>query len=714
MRFTNLFLITILCITFATAANATDVAWSVRTAEESPFVRLVAVDGNDEVLSIACIKSDATDTALKQKQSALLQMKENNSLAILVREEPTAGRSVRMNLEFLSNGMVMARSQMGYVGELEAYFVAFRVADFSELFMEATTIKFQKNRPNETSVDVDISGVFRNDFASMANEHCHSSLANEIGLATGTVARDSVVETVDWKEASGWSSTEGEFFVLRHWGENGIVTQLSDGSGQAPATLNTLDKQLSASPHNDFIIDAGNRYFFRAPHDASADGVGSITYDGELSLLPTEDTFARPLSDAAALGDDWILAAGSLFRLSADDELINLSGTPAPGSSPAHLVSVGDRVIYVDRHPQYGVELFATDGTAKGTGMLLDINDQAYGQGRTRDSKPSLEHAARINNRVVFTATDGTIPSRSAQNNYHIWSSDGTVEGTLRLPTDGFYPYFSDFIEFEGRLYVTARPRGSGDHVLYSTDGTPAATHAIASTRSLVKAAGADPEKVRGVLGEPTRVSNRLIVPLLGTPLGREGGSPLFEISPSGEPKQLSVTSENIGELSNRLRRTGLCAGGMLIYSGLAVKESASFQGIETSTVLRSVDPDSGDTTIRHELRPVEMVDWSKNMPRRMPAADAVALRTRLGSGYNIVVTDGTIAGTHALSQSATPATGPKIAAFAVGNRRIAWIEGETFFSFDPTQPEVKTLFDPTTTIESRPGNAILGTVHLR
>jgi len=299
-------------------------------------------------------------------------------------------------------------------------------------------------------------------------------------------------------------------------------------------------------------------------------------------------------------------------------------------------------VIYVDQHPEYGVELFATDGTADGTGLVLDINTHVYLQGQTRGSDPALEHAALINNRAVFTAIDGSIPANSASGNYHIWSSDGTTAGTLQLPTEDFYSYFSNFIEFEGRLYVTARPRGNGNDVLYSTDGTPSGTRALASARSLVKAAGGDPERTRGLIGEPTRIGDRLIVPLLGSPLGLERGNPLFEVSPNGELKQLSETSENMGNLFGHLRQTGLSAGGLLLYSGVVRKESTRFKGFETPTVIRSVDPDTGDINTLYELHTGEAIEWTPTLPQRLPAADAVAFGTRLGGRPNIIMTDGT------------------------------------------------------------------------
>jgi ELWxxDGT repeat protein len=714
MQHASAILITILCILITSVATAEEVSWNVRVSEDSPFARLAAVTDDVEIMSIACIKSDVTDAAIKKygvsSGMILPQMMKNSSLAILVQEEPAEGKSVRLNLEYVSRGNLIARTQMGYVDDFGAFFTELRpAAGLIELLKEATALKFQKKRANAESIEVDFSGVFRNELASMAGEHCHTGVASAMGLAIGPVAQGSISEKIDWEPASDWPSKKGVFFLLRHREDNRLVTQLSDDSGQAVATLTALDEKLAADPHQDFLIDAGNRYFFRAPHNDNGRAVGTLTYAGELSLLTTEDSFALSLRDAVALHDSWILSAGGLFHLSANDELSDLSATSAPGRFPAHLINVGERVIYVDQHPEYGVELFATDGTADGTGLVLDINTHVYLQGQTRGSDPALEHAALINNRAVFTAIDESIPANSASGNYHIWSSDGTAEGTLRLPTDGFYSYFSDFIEFEDRLYVTARPRGTGDDVLYTTDGTPSGTRALASVQSLVKAAGGDPERVRSSIGEPTKVGDRLIVPLLGSPLGRERGNPLFEVSPNGELKQLSETSENIGDLSGRLRQTGISAGGKLLYSGVIRKKSTKFAGFETPTVIRSIDPDTGGITTLYELQTGEAMDWSPPLPQRLAAADAVVFGTRQGGNRNIIITDGTAAGTRSLSQIRLP----KISSFAVGDRRIAWLEHDVFFSFDPSQAEVITLFDPATTEQSRPGNAILGTLQL-
>lgn len=715
MRFANFLLITILCTSITPIAIADNVSWSVKTSEDSPFARLAAIKDDDEIVSIACIKSDIADATLKENH-ILSQMKESDSLAILVRDEPTEGKSARLELEYLNKGAVMARTQMGYVESVGAYFTPLAGTDFLYILEETTALRFRKSRPNEQFTEVDFSEEFRSNLSSMAVDHCHPGVASAFGLAETGAQGGSIAETIDWQEASGWVSKKGDLLLLRRGSENGFVTQLADGSGKAEATLFTLEKTKSLSPYHDFFIDAGNRYFFRAGHNTNGRALASMTEKGDLSLLNTEASFARSLKDAVAMGDGWILAAGGLFHLSAGDELSNLSTTPASGSFPAHLISLGDRVIYVDMHPEYGAELFATDGTVKGTGMLLDINDRVYTEGRTRGSSPALEHAARINNRVVFSATDSSIPIGS-HGNFHIWSSDGTAEGTRRLPTDGFYSEFSNFIEFQGRLYVTARPRGHGEEVLFSTDGTPEGTRALASTHSLVKAAGGDPEKSRAFLGEPTKVGNRLIVPLLGSPLGLDRGNPMFEISPNGDLKQLSVTSESIGDVSSRLRQTGLSAGGKLLYTGTAVKESTTFEGKVTSTVLRSVDPDSGETKILYELHPAEKFAWLPNVPQRLPNLDAVVFLTQFSSGknQNLIVTDGTGAGTRALSQVAEQGQLPNINMFIFSDRHIAWIEHDIFFSYDPSQGEVITLFDPLTTRQpSRPGNAVIGPVRLR
>ena len=710
MRLDKAFLVSAICVSVSVGVSAKEVSWSVTSSENSPFSRLAAMDEGAEILSLACVKPDIDDAVLSAQRNLLVGMRANDSVAILVHQNPADKISPRLNLESIKNGEVVARTQMAYVDDFESYFTSFGAIDFMSYFMESTTLKFQGSNGTLKPVEVDFAGVFRDSFAPMAEEHCEPSTASTIAGVISPPAQGSITEPLSWQEASGWPSKKGTYFLLRRWSENGLVTQLSDGSDQTVATLTTLDRKKSASSSDDFLVDAGNRYFFRAGHNENARAVAAMTHAGDLSLLTTEDSFSGSLRYAAPLGDGWILIAGGVFHLSAGDELSNLGENTARGSFPAQPISVGDRVIYIDRHPEYGVELFATDGTVNGTGMLLDINDRVYRDERTRDSNPQLEHAVRIGNRVVFTATDVSIPSGSAQNNYHIWSSDGTAEGTLKLPTDDFYSSFSNFIEFEGRLYVTARPRSNGADVLYSTDGTPEGTRTLASTDTLVKAAGGDPEKVRSFLGEPTRVGSRLILPLLGTPLGRERGNPLFEILPDGELNQLSETSQNIGDLSRRLRQTGLSAGGLLLYAGTAVKDSTTFKGKQSSNVIRSVDPDSGDTNIIHEFRSGEKVDWSPNLPRRLAAADAVAFVTRLSSGRNIIATDGTAGGTHALSQASRI---PAITAFAFSDKNILWIEDDIFYSFDPNQSEVVVLFDSATAKTSRPGNALLGTMRL-
>ena len=718
MRFFTATLIVVVGLTAPPGVNAEDVAWNVSAPSDTAFARLSAVRGGAEVLSLVCVRSGVTDAEFKGSGilSAVIlpTMIKNNSLAILIRDDPAAGNSARMYLDYLHKGRTLTGTPMRYVDDFGAFFAELR-PDYGliDLLMQTTALRFKKGGANTQSVEVDFTGVFHNELASMAASHCHSGVANAIGVSIEPPPPAFVAERGHWEAPAGWSSRKGAFFVLRHRGENGSVTRLWDGAGRASATLTTLGDDLTPSLYDDFLIDSGNRYFFRAPRDANADTVGAMTHDGRLVLLTMEDDLADSFKDAAALKDGWVLSAGGLFHLSASDELSDLSATPASGKFPADLSSVDNRVIYVDKHPEFGVELFATDGTVKGTGMVVDINQKVYGQGRTRDSSPMLEHAERVGDRIVFTASDSSIPSAMARYNYHIWSSDGTAEGTLRLPTDGFYSYFSNFIEFEGRLYVTARPRGNGDNVLYSTDGTAAGTRALASDRSLIKLAGGDPERNRAFLGEPTRVGSRLIVPLLGSPLGRERGNPVFEVSPSGTVKQLSVTSEPIGDLAGRLRGTGVSAGGMLLFSGVARKKSTTFQGFYVSSVIRSVNPDSGETDILHELQSGEKVDWLPNTPQRLPAVDAVVFGTRKGPYRNLIVTDGTVAGTRALSQGSATGESPRIAAFAVGDRRIAWMERDVFYALDPSQGKVMTLFDPEAKEASRPNSAILGTVRL-
>lgn len=83
-------------------------------------------------------------------------------------------------------------------------------------------------------------------------------------------------------------------------------------------------------------------------------------------------------------------------------------------SQPQYLTPIGNRLFYTLPHPQFGFELFVTDGTLEGSGLVLDI---------AAGTSSSPEQLTVFRNEVWFSADDGV-------NGRELWRSDGTPEGT--------------------------------------------------------------------------------------------------------------------------------------------------------------------------------------------------------------------------------------------------------------------------------------------
>lgn len=92
---------------------------------------------------------------------------------------------------------------------------------------------------------------------------------------------------------------------------------------------------------------------------------------------------------------------------------------------------LNNQLIFVGQTPQYGMEIFKSDGTDSGTQLVKDIHPGTdgcypfYGQ--------------RLNNFIIFSAEDGS-------NGQELWKTDGTAAGTQLLKdifsgNTGSYPH---------------------------------------------------------------------------------------------------------------------------------------------------------------------------------------------------------------------------------------------------------------------------------
>ena len=146
------------------------------------------------------------------------------------------------------------------------------------------------------------------------------------------------------------------------------------------------------------------------------------------------DWWVAPPSDAAVR--ELVDAEGVVYFMGRDaeygEELWRSDGTvkgtrlvvdavPGPeGSAPEQLVAAGGKVFYVATDAEHGWQLWCSDGTAEGTGRVTDFAKSSA------DHRPSGLMA--YDGEVWFQA-----PEEEAQEQQTFWRSDGTAAGTREV-----------------------------------------------------------------------------------------------------------------------------------------------------------------------------------------------------------------------------------------------------------------------------------------
>ncbi len=147
--------------------------------------------------------------------------------------------------------------------------------------------------------------------------------------------------------------------------------------------------------------------------------------------------------------------------------------SPGSGGGVPYLASdqtalYNGRLFFVANDPDYGSELWTTDGTSAGTVMLRDMNEGAA------DSAPQLVLAA--NGKLWFSADDG-IHGRE------LWVSDGTPTGTHIMadinPTGDGIGFRYEIAQVGSELLFEAND-GTHGRELWRSDGTAQGTTLVA------------------------------------------------------------------------------------------------------------------------------------------------------------------------------------------------------------------------------------------
>jgi len=240
-----------------------------------------------------------------------------------------------------------------------------------------------------------------------------------------------------------------------------INTQIDLSSQFSTATLGSFPRFLT--PHNGIL-------FFTARQNSST-----------TSLWRSQGKSSNTLKIIDLPGTAYsLISAGSSLYFVADApnfgfELWKSDGTVAGtksvrdiqegsiGSMPDGLTNVNGTLFFVANTVNNGSELWKSDGTAAGTVLIKDII-----VGKTGSNPQGL---INVNGTLFFVANDGV-------NGYELWKSNGTAAGTVLVKdiNSGLVSSSPQWLtDVNNVLYFTAS-NGTNGYELWKSDGTASGT----------------------------------------------------------------------------------------------------------------------------------------------------------------------------------------------------------------------------------------------
>lgn len=216
---------------------------------------------------------------------------------------------------------------------------------------------------------------------------------------------------------------KGQFYFAAREGISSSQLWRSDGTAGGTSRFYDFTADLVGSP-SDFVV-AGEYLYFRV-----------------YSNIKSTYQFWR--TDGSTGGTTRIIEGGATV----------------PDLSLA--TALGGLLIYPSKDALHGEEIWCSDGSAAGTRLLKDIVPGTFG---SRPGKPE-----RVGNKVYFVVQEASAFRPE------LWVTDGTPDGTLRVPTGESVP--GTVLDFGGiAVFHAASPALPA--ALWRTDGTAEGTRMI-------------------------------------------------------------------------------------------------------------------------------------------------------------------------------------------------------------------------------------------
>src|SRR5579864_22160 len=341
---------------------------------------------------------------------------------------------------------------------------------------------------------------------------------------------------------------------------------------------------------------------------AQIDGFGVLTYPAG-TLFIAADTKAYFLGNTTTDGQQVWVTDGT----TAGTHQVANPYTGTDTQSPALLSLIGTDLVFGEQTTEYRLQLFRTDGTAAGTGAISNFAQNQYG--RVIDN-------IGINGKI-YVALDSGLSCCAPD----LWATDGTIAGTVQIPTPSGPPWHLQ----------PSSLRAFGDSVALITDdeshGSRVSTVATATNALTIVDAGP------GVYSSTIAVMDGFILYLsgdasTGQQLWRSDGTVpgTVMVMDMGPGVQLSQLAQGIV-----ITRVGSRA----IFQSENAQDGPQLWGSD-GTAQGTVPLIATPTPVGSGFVP----------PLLGVAGTHGYYAVYNGTDFRVVVTDGTVAGTHVLSDA--------------------------------------------------------------